>query len=121
MLEGLWKQPGAVVRYLLPFLAITIVLATQATVAQFVPKTVDFPYVFFYLIAIFATAWFGGYGPGAIVCLITMIGIPLAAVPGFRLTKVDPSRLIMLLGLSALVSQVAHSQRKKRQQLRDAN
>jgi PAS domain S-box-containing protein len=121
LLEGLWKQPGALIRYLLPFLAIAIVLVMQFAVAQFVPKTVDFPYVFFYLIAIFATAWFGGYGPGAITCLITMVGIPLAAVHGFRLAQVDPSRLILLIGVSALVSQVAQSQRKKREQLRDAN
>jgi PAS domain S-box-containing protein len=119
--EGLLKQPSPLVRYLLPFVAIAVVLITQFGVAHFVPKSADFPYVFFYLIAIFATAWVGGYGPGAITCLITMIGIPLVAVPGFRLTSVDPSRLVLLVGVSALVSLVAQSQRKKQEQLRDAN
>ena len=85
------------------------------------PRASDFPYVFFYLIAIFVTAWFGGYVPGASTCLITMVGIPLLATPGFRLTSVDPSRLILLIGVSLLISLVAQSQRKKREQLREAN
>jgi signal transduction histidine kinase/CheY-like chemotaxis protein len=50
-----------------------------------------------------------------------MIGIPLLATPGFRLRSVDPNRLILLIGISALVSLVAQSQRKKRDQLREAN
>ena len=119
--ESLLKQPSPTVRYLLPFVAIGVVLVTQFGVAFFVPKGADFPYVFFYLIAIFATAWVRGYGPGAITCLVTMIGIPLVAVPGFRLASVDRSRLILLVGVSALVSLVAQSQRKKREQLREAN
>ena len=76
--EGLLKQPSPTVRYLLPFASIAVVLVLQLGVAFFVPKKADFPYVFFYLMAIFATAWVGGYGPGAITCLITMIGIPLS-------------------------------------------
>ena len=67
------------------------------------------------------TAWIGGYVPGALTCLITMVGIPLLATPGFRLTSVDPSRLILLIGVSVLISLVAQSQRKKRDQLREAN
>ena len=54
------------------------------------------------------TAWFGGYVPGALTCLITMVGIPLLATPGFRLRSVDPSRLILLIGVSVLVSLVAN-------------
>ena len=75
----------------------------------------------FFLVAILVTAWFGGYVPGVIACLITMIGIPLAATPGFKLSSVDPSRLVLLIGISAVISLVAQSQRKKREQLREAN
>ncbi len=32
-----------------------------------------FPYAFFYLIAVFAVAWYGGYVPGAIACLLTTV------------------------------------------------
>jgi len=119
--ESLLKQPGPVIRYLLPFGTLAIAICIQATIALFVPKNVDFPYVFFFLFAIFVTAWIGGYVPGALTCLITMIGIPLLATPGFRLKSVDPSRLILLIGVSVLVSLVAQSQRKKRDQLREAN
>jgi signal transduction histidine kinase/ActR/RegA family two-component response regulator len=120
-LENLLKQPGPVVRYVMPFGTLAIAICIQAAISLFVGKNSDFPYVFFFLFAIFATAWFGGYVPGAITCLMTMVGIPLLATPGFRLRSVDPSRLILLLGVSLLVSLVAQSQRKKRNQLREAN
>src|SRR5882724_3649916 len=91
--ESRFRRPGPVVRYLLPFLTILVALFLQFGMAAFVPKKTDFPYAFFYLIAIFVTAWFGGYVPGAIACVITMVGIPWLAAPGFRLTSVDPARL----------------------------
>jgi signal transduction histidine kinase len=119
--ESLLKQPGPVIRYLLPFATLLIAICIQATIALFVGKNSDFPYVFFFLFAIFVTAWIGGYVPGALTCLITMVGIPLLATPGFRVKSVDPSRLILLMGVSVLVSLVAQSQRKKRDQLREAN
>src|SRR5579863_4712950 len=119
--ESLLKQPGPVVRYLLPFVTLLIAICIQATIALFVGKNSDFPFVFFFLFAIFVTAWIGGYVPGALTCLMTMVGIPLLATPGFRVKSVDPSRLILLIGVSVLVSLVAQSQRKKRDQLREAN
>ncbi len=119
--ESLLKQPGPVVRYLLPFVTLFIAICIQAIIAVFVGKDSDFPFVFFFLFAIFVTAWIGGYLPGVLTCLITMVGIPLLATPGFRITSVDPSRLVLLIGISAMVSLVANSQRKKRDQLRQAN
>src|SRR5580658_8078529 len=119
--ESLLKQPGPVIRYLLPFVTLFVAICIQATIALFVGKNSDFPYVFFFLFAIFVTAWIGGYVPGVLTCLITMVGIPLLATPGFRITSVDPSRLVLLIGVSVLVSLVANSQRKKRDQLREAN
>src|SRR5579859_5673418 len=119
--ESLLNQPGPVVRYLLPFVTLAIAITIQAALTQFVPKNVDFPYVFFFLIAVFVTAWVGGYLPGVLTCLIVMVGIPLLATPGFSVSKVDPNRLVLLAGVSALISLVAQSQRKKRDQLREAN
>jgi PAS domain S-box-containing protein len=119
--ESLFKRPGLVVRYLLPFLTITVALCIQSVIALLVSRSADFPYVFFYLIAIFITAWFGGYAPGAIACLTTMVGLPMLASRGFGLANIDPSRLILLLGVSLLVSLVAQSQRKQRELLRQAN
>jgi PAS domain S-box-containing protein len=119
--DAVFQQPGPVVRYSLPFLMIAVALGIQFVVAQFVPKHADFPYVFFYLIAIFVTAWFGGYVPGAIGCLITMVGLPMLVVRSFRLIHVDPSRFILLVGVSLVISLVAQSQRKQRALLRQAN
>ena len=74
----MWKPPKSrLVRYLLPFGAILVALLTQWAVSRFVPKSVDFPYSFFYLVAVFAVAWFGGYAPGAISCVLTVVVIPL--------------------------------------------
>ncbi|HUA19880.1 MAG TPA: ATP-binding protein [Bryobacteraceae bacterium] len=119
--ESLLNQPGPVVRYLLPFVTLLAAICVQLAISRFVPKNVDFPYTLFFLVAIFVTAWIGGYIPGAMACVVTMAGIPLLATPGFRLTSVDPSRLILLVGLSLLISLVAQSQRKKRDLLREAN
>ncbi len=48
-------------RYLLPFFAILIALLTQGFLQLIIPKEADFPYAFFYLIAAFVSAWYGGY------------------------------------------------------------
>jgi signal transduction histidine kinase/ActR/RegA family two-component response regulator len=102
---------------------VTIGLAVclQTLLTAILRKGQDFPFAFFYLIAVFVTAWSGGYLPGAIACLITMIGIPLAAVPGFQLVNLDLNRLILLLSVSLAVSGAASAQRRRREILRQAN
>ena len=121
LVAALFQRLGPVARYLLPFLTLAVAIGVQFLIALVVPKHVDFPYVMFFLVAILVTAWFGGYVPGVLACLITMVGIPLAATPEFKLSSVDPSRLVLLIGISAVISLVAQSQRKKREQLREAN
>ena len=121
-LKNIWKQPASpVVRHSLPFIAILLALLIQGALSAVLPKGHDFPFAFLYLIAVFAVAWFGGYVPGVIACLLTMVGIPLAATPGFRLAKLDLSRLGFLVGVSLLVSAVAYAQKRRREVLRQAN
>ena len=121
-LKNIWKQPASpVVRYSLPFIAILLAFLIQGALSAVLPKGHDFPFAFLYLIAVFAVAWFGGYVPGLIACLLTMVGIPLAATPGFRLAKLDLSRLGFLVGVSLLVSAVAYAQKRRREVLRQAN
>jgi signal transduction histidine kinase/CheY-like chemotaxis protein len=116
----MWKPiQSRLVRYLLPFGAIIAALLTQGAVSQVVPKGVDFPYAFFYLIAVFAVAWFGGYAPGAIACVLTIVGLPLAV--DHRRASIDPSRLILFVGVSLLISKVARDQQRARRILRSAN
>jgi len=118
----MWKPlRSPYVRYLLPFGAILAALLAQGAVAVVVPKGFDFPYAFFYLIAVFAVAWFGGYAPGAIACLLTVVGLPLATTHGFRLSSIDPSRVIIFMGVSFLISKVSLDQQRARRLLRTAN
>src|SRR3954468_3125132 len=117
-----WRQlRSPVIRYLLPFLAIGLSLFTHAGIASVLPKAIDFPYAFLYLIAIFAVAWLVGYGPGVVACLLLMVGFPAATGPGFRLSRVDPSRLTIMLALSLAISGVADAQRRRRESLSHAN
>ena len=118
----MWKPiRNPFVRYFLPFGAILAALLLQGAVSQVVPKGVDFPYAFFYLIAVFAVAWYGGYAPGAIACLITMAGLPMALEHSFRLSGIDPSRLILFVGVSLLISKVSIGQQRARRILGTAN
>src|SRR5678815_514800 len=122
VLKNIGKQEASpLVRYILPFLAIALALGVQTVLMMVLPKGHDFPFAFLYLIGVFVVAWFGGYLPGVIACLLTMVGVPLAAVPGFRLAKLDLSRMGLLVGISLLVSAVAHAQRRRREILHQAN
>jgi signal transduction histidine kinase/CheY-like chemotaxis protein len=108
-------------RILLPPAAIVSALVCQGALQALLPRSVDFPYAFFYLIAIFVVAWWAGYLPGAAACLLTMVVLPWAITPGHRLPHIDPSRLIVLLAVSLGVSGVADAQRRIREALRRAN
>src|SRR5579863_7156963 len=106
-------------RYLLPVVGIVASMLLQWAIASLLPQNSDFPYAFFYLIAVFASAWVGGYGPGAWACLLTLVGLPSAIAHGFA--HADGSRILLLLGISFAISAVAHSQRRSKEALRRAN
>ena len=115
---GQGKQRGSFLgRYLLPFVTVSAALCLQIVVSWMLPKGVNFPFVVLYLAAICLTAWFGGYVPGAMGCLLTMIGLPFALTPGFRLSRVAPGEVILVLILSVVISLVAQTQRRKREVL----
>jgi len=112
---------SAVKRYLLPFVTLVLALCLQGVLQAVLPKGKDFPYAFFHLFGLFVVAWFAGYGPGIVSCLLTMVAIPAAVVPGFRLSAVDLSRLTLLMAVSLLITKVARTQRHARAMLREAN
>ncbi len=121
-LVRLWKLEGSpTFRYLLPFVAILMALLTHAAITPLVSKSKDFPFALFYLVAVIAAAWWGGYGPGVLACLLVLVGLPLAAIPNFRLAHLDWSRLVLMAGVSFAISAVAHAQRRSREALRRAN
>lgn len=110
-----------VFRYLLPVLALTGALLLQVLISLVVSKQSDFPYTILYLVAIFVAAWVGGFVPGAISCVLTMVALPALADPGFSLAKLDLRRLIVLIGVSLLISMLARNQRRAKEALRLAN
>src|SRR5882762_8365428 len=121
LLNKLLRATAPLLRYLLPFFAVGAAFGFQIALAFLLHTKKDFPYAFLYLIAVFVVAWFGGYIPGVVACLLTMVAIPLAVVPGFRIAGIDPNRLILFVGVSLLVSRVADVQRRARENLRHAN
>src|SRR5579871_1600361 len=120
-LKRIWnKPPSRWSRILSPVLGIALALVLQGAIQALLPKGADFPYAFFYLIAIFVVAWRSGYWPGIAACLLTLIGLPWAMAP-HHFPRIDPGRTILLLAVSLGISAVADSQRRMRQALRHAN
>ncbi|WP_321474700.1 ATP-binding protein [uncultured Paludibaculum sp.] len=108
-------------RVLLPLIAVFLAALAHIAVALVVGVKSDFPFAFFYLIAVFIVAWVGGPISGTVACLLTMVGVPLAASPEFKLAKLDIVRLGILVGVSLLISWVARVQRRMQERLRAAN
>ena len=104
---------SAAKRYLFPFVTLALALSLQTSLQAVLPKGKDFPYAFFHLLSIFVVAWFAGYGPGIVSCLLTMVAIPAALAPGFRLAALDLNRLTLLIGVSLLITKVARTQRQR--------
>ena len=96
-------------------------LVNPGALQRLVPKESDFPYAFFYLIAAFVSAWYGGYVPGALACVLTIVGFPLAAIRFSHMLPVDLGRLTLFVGVSLLISRVAQTQRRLREVLQTAN
>jgi len=114
-----WKM--TLFRYSLPVLTLGGAVLLQAILQSLLPKNIDFPYAFFYLVAAFVSAWYGGYVPGVIVCLAVIVGLPFAAVHFAAMPKIDFSRLALFAGVSILISRTATTQRRAQEKLQLAN
>jgi len=109
-----------VIRYLLPLAAITVAVLIQVALMRFIPKSAQFPYAFFYLTAVFVVAWFGGYIPGAIASVITMVGLPILAAHG-KHVNLNPLTIALLIALSLVISRVARGQYQEKEVLAERN
>ena len=56
-------------RWLLPLISILAATILHILTALIVGIKNDFPFAFYYLIGVFATAWVGGPIPGVIACV----------------------------------------------------
>src|SRR5262249_49850878 len=78
-------------------------------------------YAFLFLIAVFIAAWKGGFGPGILSSLGTLILVPYLFTPGFNVKKIEIGRSALLLACFVLVSGMAHNRRPAEAALRQAN
>src|SRR5579859_5400924 len=113
-------RSSALFRYLLPFMAVAAAIAIHLTVVRFLPGA-HFPFPFLYVIAAIGSAWYGGYVPGLLSCVIPLVVVPLALRPFFPTQPVNVIGLTQLVIISLLVSRVEHTQRKARENFRTAN
>src|SRR5438045_8421696 len=90
--DKLGKVSDSPLRYLFPFVAIGLAVTIQAALRALLFTKEGFPYAFLYLIAVFVTAWLGGYIPGIMACLLPMVALPLLAAAGFQLDHLDRIR-----------------------------
>ncbi|MFL6449614.1 MAG: sensor histidine kinase [Bryobacteraceae bacterium] len=74
-----------------------------------------------YLVAALASAWWGGYGPGVLACLLGLLGAPYFFSPGFSILHLDVPRAALVLLVSILISRVAEGRRRAEDALWEAN
>ncbi len=117
----MWKPyRSTLVRCLLPIVAVVIAIMLQVILTHLLPKHAQFPYAFFYLIGVFAVAWYAGYVPGVVTTVLVMVVLPDLVAHKIDLSKFD-SKLYMMLALSVLISKVAAGQQHLREVLQEAN
>jgi signal transduction histidine kinase len=76
---------------------------------------------FGFLLAIMASAWWGGYGPGILVTFLTVFALPPLLNPKFDPTKINYYQVSLVFLISILISRVAAARRKVETALRLAN
>jgi PAS domain-containing protein len=113
------KIPSAVSGYVVAGLSFGAALGL--TIATRPLKLPGYAYAFLYLIAVFISAWKGGFGPGILASLGTLILVPYLFTPGFALAKIEIGRSALLLACSVVVSGLAHNRRRAEAALRQAN
>jgi signal transduction histidine kinase len=102
---------------------VAVLLATLLAAAVFRMGGVrSHPLIAFaFPVAVLASAWWGGYGPGIMACLLCFSVIPTLLLPKFSITSIDPARFALTILLSLLVSRVASSRRQVESTLLEAN
>jgi hypothetical protein len=77
------------VRYSLPAATVLLCFLLQLGLQTLIPKERDFPYAMFYLSGLIGVAWLGGYGPGALGVVLTIVGIPALTSQTFSPSAID--------------------------------
>lgn len=113
------RTRSTLVRYSVPVvglgLATGLALIIRHTIGQHPAITIVF------LVAVMASSWWGGYIPGLIACVLGMFVVPFVLNPHFDPTSSSPSRTILVLAVSLLISRVSQSRDQAEAALREAN
>ncbi len=116
-----YLSAAPVVRYLLPVSTVVAALLLNVVTIWMLPRGSDFPYAFYYLIAVFVAAWYGGYLPGLASCVLIMIALPALTDQKFTIARFDWGRFIVLSAVSSGVSAVAAAQQRRAAKLIEMN
>jgi PAS domain S-box-containing protein len=112
------KTRSPLVRYAIGLLALGLAIAGTYIILHTLGRTT--PVGFLYLLAIAAAAWWGGFGPGILVCLTSFLAVPFLFNPRFSLARVDPYRLAITFLVSLLISWMAFSRRQRESEVETA-
>lgn len=115
------SRRSALIRYSIPIITLIIATVTAELVRYFGGTQPPPISTVAFLLAIMASAWWGGYVSGILASLVAMLIIPFAFTPHFNPAKVDPVRLLLLLIIPILISRVAQARNKAETALRLAN
>ncbi|MBZ5600825.1 MAG: DUF4118 domain-containing protein [Acidobacteriia bacterium] len=110
-------------RIVAPYAATLAALALiTAAAAVLLPHSVPrFLFSTAFLLAILASAWWGGYGPGIFATIVTLAGVPFALTPGFTAARINSAQLLLVPIVSILVSRVGKGRNEREAMLRELN
>lgn len=115
------RSNSALVRYAIPLLGVGISTLLALAIHHFLNLTSHPVISVAFLLVIMGSAWWGGYVPGILSCLLSLFVVPYALTPHFQPMKVDPIRVLLILLVSVLISRVAQSRNRVESALREAN
>src|SRR5579872_242411 len=111
------RLPDWLQRYVMALGALTAAVALSFILIHTVGTKAALLYSLMYIVVIGCSAWLG-YGPGLLVCTITIYLLPPLLLG--RPPRVDPSRFGLLLVISVLISRLSTSTRRTEASLRRA-
>ena len=114
------RLPGAVIRYLIALAILGIASGITEVILHTTGSRPTISVVL--LLAILASAWWGGFGAGILATLLTLAFASVLITGHFAApATVNPTQLVLVLLISILVSSVAAARNKVEAALRDAN
>ncbi len=113
------RTRSTLVRYSVPVVGLGLATGLSLIIRHTIGPHPAITIVF--LVAVMASSWWGGYIPGLIACVLGMFVVPFVLNPHFNPTSSSPSRTILVLAVSLLISRVSQTRDQAEAALREAN